>query len=230
MSDLFGRAVLVAIFSSLATLKALVVFDFARSRFPTDEIHIQLDFASQLAGLAFMIFITLLTLVRLKPMESAPGWEPRVSALIGSFLTFLLPLLPQTELSRSLQIASFSLIFFGLSASVFVVLWLGRMFSVMPQARKLVMSGPYSVVRHPLYLTEEIAVVGLLINYLSFEAVALGAVQWAFQLRRMANEERVLRSAFPEYADYAAKTPMLIPRRLQQIFELRPRKIARPVA
>jgi protein-S-isoprenylcysteine O-methyltransferase Ste14 len=230
MSDLFGRAVLVAIFSSLATLKALVVFDFAWSRFPTDEIHIQLDFASQLAGLAFMIFITLLTLVRLKPMESAPGWEPRVSALIGSFLTFLLPLLPQTELSRSLQIASFSLIFFGLSASVFVVLWLGRMFSVMPQARKLVMSGPYSVVRHPLYLTEEIAVVGLLINYLSFEAVALGAVQWAFQLRRMANEERVLRSAFPEYADYAAKTPMLIPRRLQQIFELRPRKIVRPVA
>jgi protein-S-isoprenylcysteine O-methyltransferase Ste14 len=230
MSDFFGRAVLVAIFSSLATLKALVVFDFARSRFPTDEIHVQLDFASQLAGLAFMIFITLLTLVRLKPMESAPGWEPRVSALIGSFLTFLLPLLPQTELSRSLQIASFSLIFFGLSASVFVVLWLGRMFSVMPQARKLVMSGPYSVVRHPLYLTEEIAVVGLLINYLSFEAVALGAVQWAFQLRRMANEERVLRSAFPEYADYAAKTPMLIPRRLQQIFELRPRKIVRPVA
>ncbi len=58
MSDLFGRAVLVAIFSSLATLKALVVFDFAWSRFPTDEIHIQLDFASQLAGLAFMIFIT----------------------------------------------------------------------------------------------------------------------------------------------------------------------------
>ncbi len=230
MSDLIGRAVLVAIFSSLATIKALVVFDFAWRRFPADEIYVHLDFASQVAGLAFMIFMILLTLVRLKPIESSHGWEPRVSALIGSFLTFLLPLLPQTEMSRSLQIVSFVLVLFGLSASVFVVLWLGRVFSVVPQARKLVVSGPYSIVRHPLYLTEEIAVVGLLMNYMSLEAFAIGAIQWAFQLRRMANEERVLRSAFPEYADYAARTPMLIPRQLRQIFEIRPRKIERPAA
>lgn len=230
MSDLIGRAILIAIFSSLATIKALVVFDFAWRRFPADEIHVYLDFASQVAGLAFMIFITLLTLVRLKPIESSQGWEPRVSALIGSFLTFLLPLLPQTEMSRSLQIVSFALVLFGLSASVFVVLWLGRVFSVVPQARRLVVSGPYAVVRHPLYLTEEIAVVGLLMNYMSLEAFAIGAIQWAFQLRRMANEERVLRSTFPEYADYATRTPTLIPRQLRQIFEIWPRKLERPAA
>jgi protein-S-isoprenylcysteine O-methyltransferase Ste14 len=230
MSDLFGRAALVAIFSILATIKAFVVFDFAWRHFPADEIHVHLELASQLAGLAFMIFITLLTVVRLKPIESTSGWEPRVSALIGSFLTFLLPLLPQAELPRSLQIISLSLVFFGLSASVVVVFWLGRMFSVIPQARKLVVSGPYAFVRHPLYLTEEIAVVGLLMNYMSLEALVLGAIQWAFQLRRMANEERVLRRAFPEYADYAARTPMIVPSRLQQVFAIRPRKIERPAA
>jgi protein-S-isoprenylcysteine O-methyltransferase Ste14 len=230
MSDLIGRAILVAIFSSLAALKALLVISFARSAFPAHELRVFLELASHLAGLAFMILVTLLTLVRLKPIGSVPGWEPRVSALMGSFLTFLVPLLPRTELSSQLQIVSLVLTFVGVSGSVFVVLWLGRMFSVTPQARRLVVSGPYAVVRHPLYLTEEIAVIGFLFNYMSFEAIVLGALQWAFQLRRMANEERVLRATFPEYADYAAKTPLLLPRRLQLIFEMWPRKLERPAA
>jgi hypothetical protein len=33
------------------------------------------------------------------------------------------------------------------------------------------------------------------------------------QCRRMINEERILRQAFPEYAAYAATTPFLIPAR-----------------
>jgi len=37
-------------------------------------------------------------------------------------------------------------------------------------------------------------------------------VQWLFQLRRMTNEETVLRAAFPEYADYARRTPKVVPR------------------
>jgi protein-S-isoprenylcysteine O-methyltransferase Ste14 len=131
---------------------------------------------------------------------------------MGTFLTFLLPLLPQTKASPALQIISIVLVACGFSLSIWVLRWLGRSLSVTAQARRLIIEGPYAIVRHPLYLTEEIAVIGLILSHFSLEAILLGAVQWAFQLRRMTNEERVLRSTFSEYAHYAIKTPKLIPR------------------
>jgi protein-S-isoprenylcysteine O-methyltransferase Ste14 len=54
-------------------------------------------------------------------------------------------------------------------------------------------------------------VIGVMMLYLSPLAVLIVMVQWIFQLRRMDNEEHVLRSAFPEYAAYAARTPKIIP-------------------
>ena len=46
-------------------------------------------------------------------------------------------------------------------------------------------SGPYCYMRHPLYLTEEIAVIGVLLQYRSPAAFALVALQMALQVRRM---------------------------------------------
>lgn len=65
--------------------------------------------------------------------------------------------------------------------------------------------------RHPLYLAEAVTVAGIILTHWSPLAVLLGLLQMAFQVRRMFNEEAVLRSAFPEYGDYAARVPMLIP-------------------
>ena len=104
------------------------------------------------------------------------------------------------------------LILVGWISSVYVLLWLGRAFSIMAQARRLVLTGPYAIVRHPLYLCEEAAVLGIALTHLSIEAVLIVFVQWLFQLRRMTNEEKVLRAAFPEYDDYAKRTPKVIPR------------------
>jgi protein-S-isoprenylcysteine O-methyltransferase Ste14 len=211
MLDFVGRATLIAFFGCLASLKAMAAITFLQHWPRGEPIQNVLDFGSQLAALAFILLIIFMTLVRLKPLNTARGWEPRFSALMGTFLTCLLPLLPQTEISPTLQIISIVLIVCGFSLSIWVARWLGRSLSVTAQARKLITRGPYAIVRHPLYLTEEIAVVGLILSHFSLEAMLLGAVQWAFQLRRMANEERVLRSTFSEYADYANKTPKLIP-------------------
>jgi protein-S-isoprenylcysteine O-methyltransferase Ste14 len=92
------------------------------------------------------------------------------------------------------------------------VLFLGRCFGVLPEARGLVTRGPYRLVRHPVYLGEIGACVGLAVAAPSVaNAVAVAAVI-AAQTVRMHLEERALSDAFPEYASYASRTPRLIPR------------------
>ena len=66
-------------------------------------------------------------------------------------------------------------------------------------------------VRHPLYLAEELAIIGIFMQFASAWTALLLAVQIAFQLRRMHNEEVVLTETFPEYAAYRRRTARLIP-------------------
>ena len=94
---------------------------------------------------------------------------------------------------------------------VYTVLSLGPSFSLIPQARTLVTSGPYAIVRHPLYLVEEAAVAGVLLQYAWFAALPFLVLHVTVQIRRMQLEEKVLQKAFPEYATYARHTPRLIP-------------------
>jgi protein-S-isoprenylcysteine O-methyltransferase Ste14 len=88
---------------------------------------------------------------------------------------------------------------------------LGLSFSLIPQARKLVTSGPYAIVRHPLYLVEEAAVAGILLQYAWLAALPFLILHATVQIRRMQLEEKVLQKAFPDYAAYALKTSRLIP-------------------
>jgi protein-S-isoprenylcysteine O-methyltransferase Ste14 len=206
--DLFGRISLVAIFATAAisqTLGVIALFaDYGEPRF--------LDLATRLASIAYVVLLVSLTIVRLKPIRNAEGFEPRLSALAGTFLSIALVALPLTDIGTGLRVTALILMAAGWILSACVLLSLGRAFSVMAQARRLVTTGPYAIVRHPLYLCEEITVLGVALAHLSIEAVLIVAVQWMFQLRRMTNEEKVLGAAFPECAAYAARTPKIIPR------------------
>jgi protein-S-isoprenylcysteine O-methyltransferase Ste14 len=209
-ADLLGRAALVGYFSVLGTLKGLAIWRLIR-RYPHLNHDHYLDLAADCAGLLFIALVLGTTIIRLKPLQSAEGWEPRASSFMGAFLTVSLGAFPTVEAGAPWRITSISLIVIGWLLSAAVLAHLGRSFSITAQARRLVTTGPYAVVRHPLYLCEEIAVIGVMLMSLSFAAVLIVAVQWMIQLRRMSNEERVLRSAFPEYAAYAAQTPKIIP-------------------
>lgn len=91
------------------------------------------------------------------------------------------------------------------------VLYLGHCFGVLPEARGLVIRGPYRIVRHPVYLGEIGACAGLALAAPSaFNAVVLAVLIFA-QAVRMRLEERALTRAFPDYAAYAAHTPRLLP-------------------
>jgi protein-S-isoprenylcysteine O-methyltransferase Ste14 len=107
------------------------------------------------------------------------------------------------------EIAATLLILIGSVASVFVLTHLGRSFSVMAEVRRLVTSRVYRFVRHPLYLAEELAVIGIFMQFCSLSTALLLITQIAFQLLRIHNEETVLAETFPEYAAYKAKTARL---------------------
>ncbi len=97
------------------------------------------------------------------------------------------------------------------------VLALGDCFGILPEARGLVVRGPYRFLRHPVYLGEIGALAGLTLAGLTLSAscalslAVLGAFV-AAQATRMRMEEAALSAAFPEYASYAARTGRLLPR------------------
>jgi protein-S-isoprenylcysteine O-methyltransferase Ste14 len=170
-----------------------------------------INVAMRLSTILFLILIAASVVLRARPTEKARGAEPRLSALMGSFLIYTLPLFPRRELSPFAEIVSTLLILFGVASAAFVLSQLGRSFSLMAEARRLVTSGVYGFVRHPLYLVEELSAVGIVLQFLSYWTVLIFVAQIAFQLRRMRNEEAILAETFPEYAAYSARTARLIP-------------------
>jgi protein-S-isoprenylcysteine O-methyltransferase Ste14 len=81
-----------------------------------------------------------------------------------------------------------------------------------PEVRGLVLRGPYRLVRHPVYLGELIAALGLLIARPHPLTFAVFGVFVVLQYWRTIYEERALGTAYPdEYSAYRRQVPRLIP-------------------
>ena len=159
----------------------------------------------------FYTIISCIMLLRPEPVSWAKGLGPAMLALAGTYGAWLIPLLPRGPELPALDVASAAILVFSEVLMLYTLLTLGRSFSLIPQARKLVTSGPYAIVRHPLYLVEEAAITGVLLQYTWFAALPFLVLHISVQIRRIQLEEEVLRKAFPEYATYARRTRCLIP-------------------
>jgi protein-S-isoprenylcysteine O-methyltransferase Ste14 len=221
-NDLFARSSFgldTVLRMPLAIFYGVLAFGVCRTlvmfivEWPTLDIPFKgLHFASLLANTVFLFTLFSLTVLRSKPLRSLPSMRARLMAVLGTTLPLMLSVGPALELPPAVTVVSIITIGVGCGLAIYTAFWLGRSFSIAPQARALVVSGAYSIVRHPLYLCEEVAVLGVMLGHFSPMAVAIVAVHWAFQLRRIDYEEQILRGAFPEYAAYAAAVPRLIPR------------------
>lgn len=209
--DRLARAVVATTFILLAILNLSGIQQILMRWDQFESTHRLLLIAARFSNVLFLALVATTALLRLRPVAKAQGAHPRITALLGTFLCTSLTLLPVAELNAFWTILSTLMVTTGTTLSFVVLRWLGRSFSIMPEARQLVTTGPYAIVRHPLYLAEEIAAVGILIQCFSVAAVAIVAVHAVLQLLRTANEEKVLRATFPEYADYATRTPWIFP-------------------
>jgi protein-S-isoprenylcysteine O-methyltransferase Ste14 len=182
-----------------------------QARSDTLDIPFIVSLLAQIAAVFFILVVLAFLLLRNPAKAKAHGLMPRFFAFVGGYLGVGVVLLPRHDLSVGWSVVSLLLILGGVGFSTFAVFHLGRSFSVMAEARRLVTDGPYAEIRHPLYLGEAISMLGLMLQFISPLAVLIVFVQLAFQLARMSNEERVLSGMFPEYAAYAARTARLVP-------------------
>ena len=213
VGDFLGKLGICGFFATGVALKVRKIFQTLSewSSSAASETKL-LTVLSDAASLIFLTLVIAVVFFRLRPVSSASGFEPRFTALAGTFLLMSLGVLPASETPPVLvTLLGLSCIVVGSLLSVYVLSWLGRSFSIMAEARKLITGGPYSIVRHPLYVTEGIAILGMVLLHWSLLAALLGLIQTALQLRRIHNEEKILREAFPEYAAYAKRTPRLVP-------------------
>jgi protein-S-isoprenylcysteine O-methyltransferase Ste14 len=169
----------------------------------------------QLAALAgdvcYFTLVIALVIVRRMPVAKSRGVGPRAVAILGANLLIVVAWLPKAALSPAMAALAAALTGGGTLAELGILLWLGRSFTILPEARRLVTRGPYRFVRHPLYLVSIIASLGVVIQFEHLWAFVIVLTADALQIARIHHEERVLRDAFPEYADYAARTWRIVP-------------------
>jgi protein-S-isoprenylcysteine O-methyltransferase Ste14 len=206
MYDLLMRLPLLGWVLFAATLQLAVIIQSP----PTDSIY-EIHIAMQLSTIVFMMLLAAAVILRTRPSGKASGLEPRISALVGTFLVYGITAFPRRDLSLSLEGVSTVLTMIGNVGAIVALSQLGRSFSIMAETRRLVTTGPYRFVRHPLYLAEEIAMVGVFMQFASVWTALLLVAQIAFQLRRIHNEELVLTTSFPEYEAYRRNIARLIP-------------------
>jgi protein-S-isoprenylcysteine O-methyltransferase Ste14 len=170
------------------------------------------DVAFHLLGMSLWIMFAVLVNVRPAPRRRGREVLGVIAALSAQLAFVLIGLFAGSSGHGPVLVAGDLLLGGGLLFAIASVAVLGRCFGVLPDVRGLVTRGPYRLVRHPLYLGELTAGLGIVLGASNW-APALGA--WALcvglQLVRTAYEERALRAEFPEYGPYAERTRRLIP-------------------
>jgi len=202
---LFGSAwfLLLAAFMAWGTINDATVKGLAHDGWP--------QLVSRTCLIIFYLALWGFIVTRPRAVAQSEGLMPSLAAFAGTYMPWTITFFGQPAHAAALNLLSAICLVVGTMLMVYTVLHLGRSFSLVPQARRVVRVGPYRWIRHPLYLSEEVAVLGTILQYLSLPAVILLAFHIFIQIQRIFYEEELLRRALPEYRDYEASRWRLIP-------------------
>ena len=129
-------------------------------------------------------------------------------ALPPSLTTRLAPPGPMRPVLGAFLVAA------GLGFAIWARLHLGGNWSgvvTLKQDHALVQTGPYRIVRHPIYTGLLLALVGTATAIAEWRGVLAFGCALAGLLWKIRVEERHLQQTFPEYAQYREQTAALIP-------------------
>lgn len=150
--------------------------------------------------------------LRRGPARSTTGsWTARVAAPVATFLPFTLPFLSGGSAPHVAILLGDVLLVAGLAWSVWSVRCLDRNLSLVAQAREVVQTGPYAWVRHPLYLGELVAMLGLALTLGGMLPLFAWALLVALQAYRAVHEEALLVRVLPAYGAYQQRTARIVP-------------------
>jgi protein-S-isoprenylcysteine O-methyltransferase Ste14 len=206
VSDVFtlvgSRLIPTLLFTTMATVSVLGVGNSPNAS------------AAAFHALSATLWGLFIVLINIRPAPLRRNRSPvgAIVALVSQLAVIAVGLFGARTDGGVAVLASDVLLLAGLAFAIGSVSVLGRCFGILPDVRGLVTRGPYRLVRHPLYLGELTAVLGVVLG--SRDPVLAG-LTWlvcvCLQLVRTGYEERNIRAEFPEYDEYAARTKRLIP-------------------
>lgn len=158
----------------------------------------------------FYVLLALLTITRSPAKAQADGVLPGIAAFVGTYMPWTIAFFGKTDQALP-NLASTACVLIGMVMMLVTIRHLGRSFSLVPQARNVVQTGPYRWIKHPLYLAEEIAVLGVVLRNPTPLTAVLLVLHIGIQICRIYYEEDLLRRNCPEYAGYEASRRRLIP-------------------
>ena len=181
-------------------LGAVVVVLFARASI---QYYLQ---THRLFGLLFVIqqlWVAAAFLIR-RPARSVSGrpldWIAAVGGSFGGFLLRPAGLHPEWGVVAGLALQVVGITLWAVSFAT-----LGRSFGLVAADRGLVTSGPYAVVRHPLYIAYLVSQFGYFLQSVSFWNALVLVLTWTCQVIRALAEERHLSSTTWAYDDYRTR-------------------------
>ena len=121
--------------------------------------------------------------------------------LVGVAGSLLVLLVRPTGEAVVPDVVGFVLQLFGTGFQLCGKIALGRSFGIVAANRGVVSSGPYRLVRHPIYLGYLVTHAGFLLSNGSARNLAIYAAAYFFQIARIYAEERIL-SEDREYREY----------------------------
>jgi hypothetical protein len=158
-----------------------------------------------LAGLANIVWLSgaaimgVLSFVRTPPRSTLVNvWT--IAATSGMLLIpcFMRPIGPS---AGGLALGGVALELLGIALTQVARVYMGRSFGVLPANRGVVSKGPFSSVRHPIYIGWLVLSIGYAMSYPTARNVLLIAITLPFMVWRIEQEETHL-SEDPEYCTY----------------------------
>lgn len=207
-----GRIVMVPVGALLGGLAVLQLVDLLRGE-AADHSGSTLAAAAVTGGLTAAFYTLIIWCYLRRGPAQATSRVPLALAAgpLATFLPFALPFAGNGHSPGALVVVGDLLIIAGFGFSLWSLRCLDRNLSVVPQARELVQHGPYSRIRHPLYLGELVAMLGLALTLGGPAPLLLWAVLVALQGYRAVQEEGLLASALTDYAGYQSRTARIVP-------------------